>query len=120
MRWVLFVPLLILLALFALSNQQEVQIRLWPLDLVWVSTLGIAALLIAAAAFLAGALVVWGSTLPMRRRAVRLDQAARLMEGELAAYKAKEERAQREAAMGRVADAAVVPASTALVPLARR
>ena len=120
MRWVLFVPLVILLALFALSNQQEVQIRLWPFDLVWVSTLGTAALLIAAAAFLAGALVVWGATLPMRRRAGRLEQAARLMEGELAAYKAHEERAQREAAMGRVPEAAVVPASTALVAPARR
>jgi uncharacterized integral membrane protein len=120
MRWVLFVPLLILLALFALSNQQEVQIRLWPFDVVWVSALGIAGLLIAAVAFLAGALVVWGATLPARRRAGRLEQAARLMEGELAAYKAKEERAQREAAMGRVPDAAVVPASTALAAPARR
>ena len=48
MRWLLFVPLLVLLALFALSNPQDVEIRLWPFDLAWVSPLGVAVLLLAA------------------------------------------------------------------------
>ena len=44
LRWVLFVPLLVILALFALSNTQDVEIRLWPFDLAWVSPLGVAVL----------------------------------------------------------------------------
>jgi uncharacterized integral membrane protein len=116
MRWIFFVPLLVLLALFALSNPQDVEIRLWPFDLAWVSPLGIAALLMAAVAFLVGALIAWAAALPIRRRAARIEQAAKLLEAELAALRAKEQQARREADMGRVPDAAVVPASA----LARR
>jgi uncharacterized integral membrane protein len=120
MRWVLFVPLVILLALFALSNPQDVELRLWPFDLGWASPLGIAVLLIAAAAFLVGALVAWGAALPARRRAARLEQAARLLEGEVAAYRAKEEQARRAAATGRVPANEVVPARTALTVVSSR
>jgi uncharacterized integral membrane protein len=110
MRWVLFVPLLVLLALFALSNPQDIEIRLWPFDVAWVASLGIAVLLVAAFAFLIGAFVAWAAGLPARRRAAKLEQAAKLLEAELAALRAKAERARREADMGRVPDAAVVPA----------
>lgn len=120
MRWVLFVPLVILLALFALSNQQEVQIRLWPFDVIAVSTFGMATLLIAAVAFLVGALVAWSAALPARRRAARLEQAAKLMEAELAAYHARDEQVRRDAAMGRVPEASLVPASATLPAPARR
>jgi uncharacterized integral membrane protein len=116
MRWIFFVPLLVLLALFALSNPQDVEIRLWPFDLAWVSPLGIAVLLLAAVAFLVGALIAWAAALPIRRRATRIEQAAKLLEAELAALRVKEEQARRDADMGRVPDAAVVPATA----LARR
>jgi uncharacterized integral membrane protein len=109
MRWVLFVPLLIVLALFALSNPQDVELRLWPLDLAWVSPLGVAVLLVAAAAFLFGAGIAWAAALPGRRRAARIEQAAKLLEAELAAYRAKEEQARRDADMGRVSEAQVIP-----------
>jgi uncharacterized integral membrane protein len=120
MRWVLFVPLVILLALFALSNQQDVQLRLWPLDVAWEASLALATLAIAAVAFVVGALVAWAAALPVRRRAARLEQAAKLLEAELAAYHAREEQARRDAAMGRVPDAAVVPAPGALMAAGRR
>lgn len=110
MRWLMFVPLLILLALFALSNPQDVEIRLWPFDIAWVSSLGIAVLILCAAAFLIGALIVWGASLPMRRRAAKMEQAAKLLEGELAAIRAREEAARRAADMGRVPENEVVPA----------
>ncbi len=109
MRWVFFVPLLILLALFGLSNPQDAEIRLWPLDLAWVAPLGVAVLLLAAAAFLLGAVIAWAAALPIRRRAARVEQAARLLEAELAALRAKEDQARRDADMGRVPEAAVVP-----------
>lgn len=114
MRWILFVPLLVVLALFALSNPQDVELRLWPLDLAWVSPLGIAVLILCAVAFLVGATVAWAAALPIRRRAARIEQAAKLLEGELAAYRARDEQARRDADMGRVPDSAVVPAGTAL------
>jgi uncharacterized integral membrane protein len=114
MRWVLFIPLLIVLALFALSNPQDVEIRLWPFDLAWVSPLGIAVLVLAAVAFLLGAGIAWAASLPLRRRAVRIEQAARLLEGELATYRAREEQARRDADMGRVPEAQVIPGQLAL------
>jgi uncharacterized integral membrane protein len=101
MRWLLFVPLLVVLVLFALSNPQDVEIRLWPFDLAWVSPLGIAVLILCAIAFLLGAALAWAAGLAARRRAARVEEAARLLEGELAGYKAKEEQARRDADLGR-------------------
>jgi uncharacterized integral membrane protein len=109
MRWVLFVPVLVVVALFALSNTQDVEIRLWPFDLAWVTSLGIAVLLLSALAFLAGAAIAWASALPVRRRAARIEQAAKLLEAELAALRAKDVQARRDADMGRLPETAVVP-----------
>jgi len=110
MRWLLFLPLLILLAVFALSNPQEVEVRLWPFDLAWISPLGIAVLVLSAFAFLLGAGIAWASALPARRRAARIEEAARLLEGELAGYKAREEQARRDADLGRVPAGPALPA----------
>jgi len=114
MRWVLFLPLLVLLALFALSNTQEVEIRLWPLDAAWAASLGIAMLLFGALAFLLGAAMVWAAHLPERRRARRAAQAARLLEAELGSLKARDEQARRAADMGRGKEAEILPASRAI------
>jgi uncharacterized integral membrane protein len=115
MRWALFVPLLILLTLFAVSNTRDVELRLWPFDVVWIASLGIAVLVIAAFAFLVGAGIAWAAGLPARRHAARIEQAAKLLEAELATYRAREEQARKMADMGRVAVAAVVPAPRALI-----
>ena len=109
MRWVLFVPLVLVLALFALSNPQDVDLRFWPFDVVWVAPLGISMLVLAAVGFLIGALLVWVAGLAARRRAARLNQSVKRLEGELAAYRAREAKARRDADMGRVAEAEVVP-----------
>lgn len=101
MRWLLFLPLLALLALFALSNPEQVAIRLWPFDIAWVSPLGVAVLILCALAFLLGAILTWTAGLPARRRAARMEEAARLLEGELAGYKAREAQARHEADLGR-------------------
>jgi len=102
MRWILFLPLLILLALFTLSNTQEVELRLWPFDIGWASPLGMAVLLLAAIGFLLGASLAWAAGLPARRRAREVQNAARLLEAELAGYKAREEQARRDADLGRL------------------
>lgn len=102
MRWILFLPLLILLALFTLSNTQEVELRLWPFDIGWASPLGLAVLILAAIGFLLGASLAWAAGLPARRRAREVQNAARLLEAELAGYKAREEQARRDADLGRL------------------
>ena len=109
MRWMLFVPLVLVLALFAHSNPQDVELRLWPFDVSWLVPLGTALLILAAVGFLFGAVLVWATSLPLRRRAARLQHAATLLEGELATYKAREEKARRDADMGRVAESELVP-----------
>jgi len=89
-RWVWLAPLLLLLVLFALSNTQTVEFRLWPFDLAWVAPLALAVLVAAAGAFLLGAVIVWASSLPHRRRARELQRAADLLRAELEALKARE------------------------------
>ena len=77
-------------ALFALSNPQEVALRLWPLDLVLVAPLSLAILAVAALAFLLGAAIASASSWPLRRRLRRAEQARRLMEAELRDLRARE------------------------------
>ncbi|TCZ55974.1 LapA family protein [Roseicella aquatilis] len=88
MRWILLLPLLILLVLFGVSNKQEVALVLWPFDLAWVAPLYVAVLVFSAVFFLFGALVAWMASLPYRRRARRMEDAARAMEFELAEFRA--------------------------------
>lgn len=83
MRWILLLPLLLLLVLFGLSNRQEVALGLWPFDLAWAVPLSVAVLLIAALAFLLGALVAWTAAVPQRRQARKVHAAAGLLEAEL-------------------------------------
>jgi lipopolysaccharide assembly protein A len=90
MRWLIIVPLLVVLALFALSNREQVLLGLWPFDLRVAAPLGVAMLVLAAVGFLLGALVAWASSLGERRRARRIENAAKLLEAELAEMRARD------------------------------
>lgn len=81
--------LAIVLGVFAIANPQPVLLSLWPLGWDAQVALWQAILLPAALAFAAGALVVWGAHLRQRRRLAQLEQAARLMEAELASRERK-------------------------------
>ncbi len=109
MRWLLFLPLLALLSLFALSNMTEVSLRLWPLDLAWAAPLGIAVLVLCALSFLVGALVAWWAGLAARRRAAEVEAAARLLEAELSDHRARAEAARKAANLGRLQQPVEVP-----------
>jgi uncharacterized integral membrane protein len=85
----LLLPLLLVLVLFGLSNRQEVGLELWPFDLAWMVPLSTAMLVLAALAFLFGAIVGSAGTFAWRRRAKRLQEAARVLEAELAEHRAK-------------------------------
>ena len=81
--------LAVLLGIFAIANPQPVTLSLWPLPFDAALALWQAVLVPAALAFAAGALVVWGAHWKQRRRLAQLEQAAKLMEAELASREAR-------------------------------
>ncbi|MCS6932678.1 MAG: LapA family protein [Acetobacteraceae bacterium] len=85
-----FGALIALVVLFALSNPQEVGLRLWPFDLVLVAPLSLAVLAVAGLAFLLGAAIASVSNWPVRRRLRRAEQASRRLEAELQALRAQD------------------------------
>lgn len=89
MRVLIALPFLILLVLFALSNRAPVHIGLWPADYALVVPLSVAVLVAMAVAFLFGAVLVWGSTFGLRRRARRAEYAVRLLEEQVQELKAR-------------------------------
>jgi|tagenome__1003787_1003787.scaffolds.fasta_scaffold20154325_2 putative membrane protein len=89
MRLLIALPLLLLLVLFALSNQQPVSLRVWPTDYAATLPLSLAVLAAMAVAFLAGGLLVWVSELVQRRRARRAEQTVRLLEAQVQELKAR-------------------------------
>jgi len=102
MRWLMLLPLVLLLSLFALSNMQAVELRLWPFDLAWAAPLGVAVLVLCALAFLLGAFLAWSASFAPRRRARQVETAAKLLEAELSGMKRQEAEAQRAANLGRL------------------
>ena len=90
MRWLLLAPLMALVVLFALSNRQQVSLSLWPLDLTWQAPLAVAVLLVGALTFLLGALMVWVTSLPHRRRARRAADEIRRLEQEVEGFRARD------------------------------
>lgn len=88
LRWILLLPLLVILILFGLSNREEVFLRLWPFDLAWAVPLSVAILVFSALFFILGATIAWAAGLTHRARARRAEEAARLLEAEVAEYRA--------------------------------
>ena len=85
LRVILLLPFLILLVAFALSNQQPVQLGLWPTDLSIEAPLSISVLIAAALFFFLGALFVWFGSVAARGRAARAERRAAALEAELKA-----------------------------------
>lgn len=83
MRRLLFLPLAAVVVLFALSNRQVVELRLWPFDVTWAAPLALAVLVPAAAAFLLGAAIVWLADLPARRRGWTAQRRAATLQREI-------------------------------------
>ena len=80
----LLAPVMVGLILFGLSNRDIVTLRLWPFDLAVPAELSVAVLGFSAVAFLAGALLTWFGTLRYRYRARKMQDAARVLEAEVA------------------------------------
>jgi putative membrane protein len=82
--------LVLILALFGLSNRQEVVIGFWPTDYAVGMPLSVAILVGMALAFLAGAAVVWLPSLGLRRRARRAEALAARLQAQLAAVELRQ------------------------------
>ena len=86
LRTLLFLPFLIVLVAFALSNPQPVQLRIWPFDFYTLEVpLSIAMLAASGAFFFLGALFVWFGSVAARGRAGRAERRAAALHAELKA-----------------------------------
>ena len=86
---ILSLPFLLVIVLFALSNQQTVQLTLWPTDFQLEMPLSLAALALAFVFFLAGALMTWGGTVAARGRARRAEAQVRQLRGQVESLQAR-------------------------------
>src|SRR4051794_19121775 len=89
MRFLIALPFLVLLVLFALSNSQPVYVGIWPTGYGLETPLSAVVLVGMGIAFLFGALLVWISELGQRRRARRAEHAARVLEEQVRELKAR-------------------------------
>jgi len=80
-RWIVGIPLLLLMVLFALSNRDPVQLGLFPLGrLPFEVPLSIVVLVAMGMGFFLGGLRLWFTALYHRRAARRAEEAMRLLE----------------------------------------
>jgi lipopolysaccharide assembly protein A len=80
-RWIVGVPLLLLMVVFALSNSEPVPLSLFPLGrLPFEVPLSVVILAAMGLGFLLGGLRLWFTALHHRRAARRAEAAVRLLE----------------------------------------
>ncbi len=89
LRFLLLLPLLLLIVLFVVSNTAPVELRLWPTGWSLEAPLALCMLGAMAIAFLLGALFTWFPALAARRRARRAEARAAGLDQEVAALKAR-------------------------------
>lgn len=111
MRFLIAVPALVLLVLFALSNKQPVRMGLWPTDITVDAPLSVVVLLASALFFLAGALMTWGTSLAMRARARGAEEQVRQLQTQVRTLQARPIAEPRASVPKPASD---VPASNAL------
>lgn len=80
LRWIIGIPLLLLMVLFALSNTASVRLGLFPTDFTIEVPLSVAILTAMGIGFFLGGLRLWFTALHHRRAARRAQDAVRLLE----------------------------------------
>ncbi len=89
LRFLLLLPLLLLVVLFVVSNTAAVELRLWPTGWSLRAPLALCMLGGMAITFLLGALFTWFPALGARRRARRAEARVVALVQEVAALKAR-------------------------------
>jgi putative membrane protein len=80
---------ILILAIFALSNRQDVTLGFWPTDYTTQVPLAVAILVGMALAFLLGAAIVWIDKLGLGSRARRAEASVRRLQAQLAETEAR-------------------------------
>ena len=83
LRWLITVPVAIIVVVFAVNNRGDASISLWPLDLTITWPLFVFVFIGAGVGFILGAALMWLTGAPTRRRA--RTQSGRVRELERAA-----------------------------------
>jgi putative membrane protein len=81
--------LILIMAIFELSNRQDVTIGFWPTDYTTQVPLGVAVLVGMAIAFVLGAGLVWLDKIGLGRRARRAEASVRRLQAQLADVQAR-------------------------------
>ncbi len=84
LRLLLLLPILLLIVVFALSNQAPVQLGLWPTGLLWTAPTSVAVLSIGALCFILGAGVTWAGRIAATARAKQAEQTVAQLRAKLA------------------------------------
>jgi uncharacterized integral membrane protein len=88
-HWLVSLPLLIILVIFAVSNRESVTVSVWPLPVTVEASLYLVVLLALFVGFLVGELVAWINGRRWRREARRRARRIEALERELDATQAK-------------------------------
>jgi uncharacterized integral membrane protein len=83
LRWLITVPVAIIVVVFAVNNRGDASFSLWPLDLIITWPLYVFVFIGIGVGFALGAVLMWLTAAPTRRRA--REQASRIRELERAA-----------------------------------
>lgn len=83
MRILIAAPFLLVMVLFALSNPQNVSLRLWPTDLAMQAPLSLIVLVSMGFGGLIGALALWFSAIGARMRARRAEATVRRQDAQM-------------------------------------
>ncbi len=89
LRILVAAPFLFLMVLFALSNPQPTEFKLWATDYAVTLPLSLAVLGAMGVAFFLGALLLWMSAVGARHRARRAEHKVRMLEAQVAELKAR-------------------------------
>lgn len=68
LRWLITVPLALILVVFAVNNRHLVDVSLWPLDFIVRWPLFVFVYIGVVAGFLAGAVIAWAASAQRHRR----------------------------------------------------
>lgn len=105
--WLIAGPLMVVAALFAISNLAVVEIGLWPLPFTVDVPIYLVALAGLAIGFLAGGFVAWFGAGRARARARAAERAVRRRDIEIEDLRRKASRAEREAVAAKSSQAPV-------------
>lgn len=89
LRWLILLPLLIVLVVFAVNNREPIPVSLWPLDITVVWPAFVFVFVPAAIAFLLGGAAMWASDHSVRKLARQRRRRIEELEREAASLRAR-------------------------------